>query len=191
MMVALGGLRERGRRAALRLPSAPRTPHPALRLPMQAEPVASLARAALAAVAPLLPWRGAAAQEWRDEFWPEVDVYWQATPTMRLFFLASISRARETGDTEVTLGPHVDYRPNRSWLFRIGCDDGTSISNDSYREHLGIGEVTLAHTCPPGSSCATATAWTCAGCATASPSPARADAHPVCDGRAVPRQPPL
>jgi hypothetical protein len=97
MMVALGGLRERRPRTALRLPSALSTPHSALRLPMQAEPVASLARAALAAVAPLLPWRGAAAQEWRDEFWPEVDVYWQATPTTRLFFLASISRAGDGG----------------------------------------------------------------------------------------------
>ena len=45
-----------------------------------------------------------------NEFWPEVDAFVQLDPNWRVFVLATMGRAMETGlSTEGTFGVHVDY----------------------------------------------------------------------------------
>ncbi len=89
----------------------------------------------------------AAAQETAKEVWPEVDVWLQLSPKVKLFFPFSISRSRETKYTEALIGARVDYRVNRYVSVRAGYGYIWSISDTDgdppYREHRPIGELSL------------------------------------------------
>ncbi|MEI7446277.1 MAG: hypothetical protein WCK28_15405 [Burkholderiales bacterium] len=53
-----------------------------------------------------------AAERTLTEFWPELDVFVKRDETTRLFLLAALTRAAETGtSTEGTLGVHLDWFP--------------------------------------------------------------------------------
>jgi hypothetical protein len=54
----------------------------------------------------------------RNEFWPELDAYVQLSDRTRLFFLASLTNARESKYREMMVGGHVDVavKPIRSSL---------------------------------------------------------------------------
>jgi hypothetical protein len=49
-------------------------------------------------------------ESWNKEVWPEIDVYVPVDEKVRLFFLFTLTRARETRDNvEGQFGAHVDY----------------------------------------------------------------------------------
>lgn len=74
-------------------------------------PAARLASVAFAALAAAVQ-PAAAAERTLTEFWPELDVFVKRDEQTRLFLLAAITRAAETGtSTEGTLGVHLDWFP--------------------------------------------------------------------------------
>jgi hypothetical protein len=97
----------------------------------------------------------------RNEFWPELDAYVRLNDRTRLFFLASVSRAREADYTEGMVGGHVDLalKPllrhplretpdvlkHRYLSFRAGYRYAWDLDGgaDAYREHRGIFEATV------------------------------------------------
>ena len=91
----------------------------------------------------------AAAQESDDEtqneFWPEVNVYVNLDPKWRLFFLANISKNRDTqSNLEGQIGAHVDYFVNDKLSLRAGYRYGSSLAADDPRvEHRVLFEQTV------------------------------------------------
>jgi hypothetical protein len=80
--------------------------------------------------------------ETRDELWPELDVYVPVNKKVRLFFLVSVTKARETRDSfEGQVGAHVDYLWSDHLTFRAGYRYISSIGdNDPFREQRLITE---------------------------------------------------
>lgn len=96
----------------------------------------------------------------QNELWSEVDVYAGLSPSSRLFFLASVTRAEEVDYREASVGAHVDFflkpilRPGlrhtpdvdkRRYLsFRLGYRYAQALGEDadSYREHRPLAEAT-------------------------------------------------
>lgn len=100
--------------------------------------------------------RSAKAQTTSNEVWPEIDVYVNVKPKIRLFFLATTSRAVEDGEAfngkafEAQIGAHIDYIPNKHVVLRAGYRFGTSLgdSDSPYKEHRLITEQTLRKLLP-------------------------------------------
>jgi len=96
------------------------------------------------------------AQETRKEFWPEVDVYINVKPKIRLYLLGTISKSVEDGELfnaqsyEAQIGAHVDYIPNKHLILRTGYRYGTAVgdNDDGFREHRLIAEQTLRKLLP-------------------------------------------
>ena len=88
-----------------------------------------------------------AAQETAREVWPEIDVWVQLSPKVKLFFPLSVSKSRETEYTEALIGARVDYRFNRYVSARAGYGYIWSISEkdapDQYIEHRPVVELSL------------------------------------------------
>lgn len=90
----------------------------------------------------------------RNEFWPEVNVFINLKPKLRLFLLGTVSKAVEDGELfnakafESQFGVHVDYLPNKHFVLRSGYRYGRSLQDDSYREHRFITEQTLRKMLP-------------------------------------------
>ena len=81
--------------------------------------------------------------ETKKELWPEIDVYVPLNEKFRLFFLATVTKARETRDSfEGQLGAHVDYFWRDHLSFRIGYRYGSSLgdTDDPFREHRIVTE---------------------------------------------------
>ncbi len=98
------------------------------------------------------------ADDTRNEFWPELDAYVNLSDRARLFFLASLSRAREADYREMMFGGHLDValKPIRSSLrhtpdvlkrrhlsMRVGYRYAQALGDhaDDYREHRGLLEA--------------------------------------------------
>ena len=88
--------------------------------------------------------------ESRSEFWPEVDVYVSLSERVRLFFLGTINKSRETKDKlEGQVGAHVDYAPHKKATLRTGYRYGFSLSDgDPFKEHRVVLEQTLRQPLP-------------------------------------------
>lgn len=90
----------------------------------------------------------------RDEFWPEIDIYINLKPKVRLFLLGTVSKAVEDGELfnaqafEAQIGAHIDYIPNKHLILRTGYRYGRSLEDDSYREHRLLTEQTLRKLLP-------------------------------------------
>lgn len=90
----------------------------------------------------------------RDEFWPEIDIYINLKPRVRLFLLGTVSKAVEDGELfnaqafEAQIGAHIDYIPNKHLILRTGYRYGRSLEDDSYREHRLLTEQTLRKLLP-------------------------------------------
>ncbi len=92
----------------------------------------------------------------RKEFWPEVDVYINIKPKVRLYLLGTISKSVEDGELfnaqsyEAQVGAHVDYIPNKHLILRAGYRYGTSVgdSDDGFREHRLLAEQTVRKMLP-------------------------------------------
>ena len=90
----------------------------------------------------------------RDEFWPEIDMYINLKPKVRLFLLGTVSKAVEDGELfnaqafEAQIGAHIDYIPNKHLILRTGYRYGRSLEDDSYREHRLLTEQTLRKLLP-------------------------------------------
>jgi uncharacterized protein DUF2490 len=84
--------------------------------------------------------------ETRDELWPEVDFYFSLSAKWRLFFLANISRERETNiDLEGQTGVHIDYFFKKYLFFRAGYRYGFSLEeNDPFQEQRLLFEQTIS-----------------------------------------------
>lgn len=96
------------------------------------------------------------AQETRKEFWPEVNVYINVKPKVRLHLLGTLSKSVEDGEIrnaqsyEAQIGAHVDYIPNKHLILRTGYRYGTAVgsNDDGFREHRLIAEQTLRKLLP-------------------------------------------
>jgi hypothetical protein len=92
----------------------------------------------------------------KKEFWPEIDVYINVKPKVRLYLLGTVSKAVEDGEFrnaqgyEGQFGVHVDYIPNDHVILRTGYRYGSSVgsNSDSFKEHRLITEQTLRHLLP-------------------------------------------
>jgi hypothetical protein len=92
----------------------------------------------------------------RWELWPEIDVYIDIKPKVRLFLFGTVSKTAEDGELrnakgfETQVGVHVDYIPNQHVVLRTGYRYGTSVgsSDDPFKEHRLITEQTLRHLLP-------------------------------------------
>lgn len=90
----------------------------------------------------------------RGEFWPEIDIYINLKPKVRLFLLGTVSKAVEDGELfnaqafEAQIGAHIDYIPNKHLILRTGYRYGRSLEDDSYREHRLLTEQTLRKLLP-------------------------------------------
>jgi hypothetical protein len=91
-----------------------------------------------------------------DEFWPEIDVYINVKPKVRLFLLGTVSRSVEDGELrnaqafEAQIGVHIDYIPNKHVVLRTGYRFGTSVgdADNPYKEHRFLTEQTLRKMLP-------------------------------------------
>jgi hypothetical protein len=91
----------------------------------------------------------AAAQEEDDgthnEFWPEVNVYVNLNSKWRLFFLANVSKSRDTqSNLEGQVGAHADYFVNDKLSLRAGYRYGFSLAEgEPHEEHRVLFEQTV------------------------------------------------
>ncbi len=100
--------------------------------------------------------QSAKAQTTSNEVWPEIDVYVNVKPKIRLFFLATTSRAVEDGELfnskafEGQIGANIDYIPNKHLVLRTGYRFGTSLgdTDSPYKENRLITEQTLRKLLP-------------------------------------------
>ena len=92
----------------------------------------------------------------RNEFWPEIDVYINVKPKVRLYLLGTISKSVEDGEIrnaqgfEAQIGAHVDYIPNDHIILRAGYRFGASVgdADEPYKEHRVLTEQTLRKLLP-------------------------------------------
>lgn len=91
-----------------------------------------------------------------NQFWPEIDVYVDVKPKVRLYLLGTISKSVEDGEVlngqafEAQFGAHLDYIPNQHVILRTGYRFGTSLgdTDDPYKEHRFLTEQTLRQLLP-------------------------------------------
>lgn len=96
------------------------------------------------------------AQTTSNEVWPEIDVYVNVKPKIRLYFMGTTSRAVEDGEAfngkafEAQIGAHIDYIPNQHVVLRTGYRFGTSLgdTDSPYKEHRFLTEQTLRELLP-------------------------------------------
>ena len=92
----------------------------------------------------------------RNEFWPEIDVYINVKPKVRIYLIGTISKSVEDGEIrnaqgfEAQIGAHVDYIPNDHIILRTGYRFGTSMgdTDEPYKEHRVLTEQTLRKLLP-------------------------------------------
>ena len=92
----------------------------------------------------------------RNEVWPEIDVYINVKPKVRLYLIGAVSKAVEDGDFrnakgyEEQFGVHIDYIPNEHVILRTGYRFGKSLgeTTEPYKEHRLVTEQTLRKLLP-------------------------------------------
>jgi hypothetical protein len=92
----------------------------------------------------------------RNEFWPEIDVYVNVKPKVRIYLIGTVSKSVEDGEIrnaqsfEAQIGAHVDYIPNDHIILRVGYRFGTSVgeTDSPYKEHRILTEQTLRKLLP-------------------------------------------
>jgi len=92
----------------------------------------------------------------RQEVWPEIDVYIDLKPKVRLFLLATLGKAVEDGEIfnaqayEAQIGIHIDYLPNKHVILRNGYRYGTAVGQnaDDFKEHRILTEQTFRKLLP-------------------------------------------
>ena len=97
----------------------------------------------------------AQASSTRNELWPEVDVYINLKPKLRLFLLGTTSKSVEDGEIlkadafEAQVGVHLDYLLSKYVTLRTGYRFGTSLGTaDEFKEHRLLTEQTLHKSLP-------------------------------------------
>jgi hypothetical protein len=92
----------------------------------------------------------------RNEFWPEIDVYIDVKPKIRLYLLGTVSKSAEDGELrnaqgfEAQIGAHIDYIPSEHVILRAGYRFGTSVgkTDEPFKEHRLLTEQTLRKMLP-------------------------------------------
>lgn len=92
------------------------------------------------------------------QLWPEIDVFINLKPKVRLNLLGTVSRSVEDGEFrnseayEAQIGAHIDYIPNEHVILRAGYRFGSSVGSDSdpFKEHRFLTEQTLRTSLPGG-----------------------------------------
>ena len=91
-----------------------------------------------------------------NEFWPEIDLYINIKPKLRVFLLGTVSKSVEDGELfngkafESQIGVHIDYIPSKHLILRTGYRYGTSVgdTDQPYKEHRFLAEQTLRKMLP-------------------------------------------
>jgi hypothetical protein len=86
-----------------------------------------------------------------NQLWPEIDVYIDVKPKIRLFFLGTTSKGIEDGELigskafEAQFAANIDYLPSNHMVFRTGYLFGTSLgdTDSPYKEHRLLTEQTF------------------------------------------------
>jgi hypothetical protein len=92
----------------------------------------------------------------RGEVWPSVEVYINVKPKVRLYLLATVSKAVEDGELfnaqsyEAQVGAHVDYIPNEQLILRAGYRYGRAVgdNDNGFREHRLLADQILRKLLP-------------------------------------------
>jgi len=92
----------------------------------------------------------------RNEFWPEIDVYINVKPKVRVYLIGTTSKFVEDGEIrnaqgfQAQIGAHVDYIPTDHLILRMGYRYGTSVGDtgESFKEHRLLTEQTLRKLLP-------------------------------------------
>ena len=91
----------------------------------------------------------------RNEFWPEINVYFHPGPKLRLYLMGTLSREREGAHVlaeepfEGYTGAHLDFIPNKNVILRTGYRYGSSLNGaDPFKEHRIVVEQTLRRLLP-------------------------------------------
>jgi hypothetical protein len=92
----------------------------------------------------------------RNEFWPEIDVYINVKPKVRIYLIGTTSKTVEDGEIrnaqglQAQIGAHVDYIPNDHLILRTGYRYGTSVGDagEPFKEHRLLTEQTLRKLLP-------------------------------------------
>lgn len=90
------------------------------------------------------------------QLWPEIDVYINVKPKVRIFLMGTLSKAVEDGEPrnaqtfEAQIGAHVDYIPNQHLVLRAGYRFGTSVGETEapIKEQRFLTEQTLRRMLP-------------------------------------------
>ena len=92
------------------------------------------------------------------EFWPEIDMYINVKPKVRLYLLGTFGRSLADGEPsnaqayEAQIGAHIDYIPNKHVILRTGYRFGSSVGStsdsDPFKEHRVLTEQTLRKLLP-------------------------------------------
>src|SRR5258705_5681459 len=90
------------------------------------------------------------------QLWPEIDVYINLKPKVRLYLMGTVSKAVEDGEPrsaqafEAQIGAHIDYIPNHHVILRTGYRFGTSVgsTDNPYKEQRFLTEQTLLKMLP-------------------------------------------
>ena len=75
------------------------------------------------------------AQKTRNEWWPEIGVYWSMTNRYRLYALAQLQEERDVGESEVAYGLHFDDMSIRHGYARVGYRYLYSLNDPGHPEH--------------------------------------------------------
>jgi len=80
-----------------------------------------------------------------SEFWPEIDLSMRISPAVRMIFVGSITRNRDSKYTEGTIGPQFDFKVNKLISFRASYWHIASVSHadEPYRENRFMLDATV------------------------------------------------
>jgi hypothetical protein len=84
-----------------------------------------------------------AAQATKNEWWPEIGVYWSMTKRYRLYALAQMQEERDFGESEVAYGLHFDDMAIRHGYVRVGYRYLYSVNDPRHPEHRTLLESGL------------------------------------------------
>ena len=83
------------------------------------------------------------AQSTKNEWWPEIGVYWSMTARYRLYALAQMQEERDFGKSEVSYGLHFDDMSIRHGYARVGYRYLYTVDDPGHPEHRTLLELAL------------------------------------------------
>ena len=75
------------------------------------------------------------AQSTKNEWWPEIGLYWSMSKRYRLYALAQMEEERDFGESEVSYGLHLDDMAMRHGYARVGYRYLYAVNDPAHPEH--------------------------------------------------------